>query len=579
MHHTSDNAGRNRAAWQPLLAAALVLFAAFVAPAQAVPLVVERLDGAFGVEAVADILAGRHDASFVGEDYAAITPARDGSRWYRVRLASGWNKPVPPVLSVFDPQGLHVQAWLPDGATTGPRSIYDPGNELGFTRHALVFMLPAGMRADQAVLLRVESERAVPRRIAVESVTEARRADIVRARLDVLFPSVQLATLLVMLSFFLALRERMYAWYAVSMLLIVVYELYAFGLGFELPPFNLLAPLGSGATWAAAACALVLLVQFAREYLELPHSAPGLDRVLATLRWPVLALALCALLSPFGRAWWVEDMIVFSALLAAPLLCAAGMLAWQRGGRRGGYFLCAWIPGLLLTLARALQLALQWPLPAWLEFALPATLAFASLVLAFGLAEQTLTVRHERDVAHRLAEHDMLTGVLNRRAVLARLRSAFVDARAAGRGLAVLFLDLDHFKRINDSFGHRTGDQCLRAVIGPISAELRQGDALGRWGGEEFLVVLPGADSERAGAVAERIRACIETLPLLVSGAHVGLTMSIGIAALEDSIASPEDLIEGADLALYRAKAEGRNRVRVHARGRGAQATEDQART
>jgi diguanylate cyclase (GGDEF)-like protein len=255
------------------------------------------------------------------------------------------------------------------------------------------------------------------------------------------------------------------------------------------------------------------------------------------------------------------------------------MLAWQRGGRRGGYFLCAWIPGLLLTLARALQLALQWPLPAWLEFALPAALAFASLVLAFGLAEQTLTVRHERDVAHRLAEHDMLTGVLNRRAVLARLRSAFVEARSRRAGLAVLFLDLDHFKRINDSFGHRTGDQCLRAVIAPISGELRQGDALGRWGGEEFLVVLPGVDAARAGAVAERIRACIEKLPLLVSGARVGLTMSIGIAALDEHVSTPEDLIEGADLALYRAKAEGRNRVCLHADEGAAPEAPDEART
>jgi diguanylate cyclase (GGDEF)-like protein len=575
MRNWNENAERHTAARRCLLRFASVVCAILATPAQAVSLVVERLDGAFGVEAVADILAGRHDAAFVGEDYAAITPTRDGGRWYRVRLASDWNKPAPPVLSVFDPQGLRVQAWLPGAETTGPRSIYDPGDELGFTRHALVFMLPAGLRADQAIVLRVESERAIPRRIAVESVTEARRADIVRARLDVLFPSVQLATLLVMLSFFLALRERMYAWYVVSMLVIVVYELYAFGLGFELPPFSLLAPLGARATWAAAACALVLLIQFAREYLELTHSARGLDRVLATLRWPLLALTLCALLPPFGQGWWVEDMIVFSALLAAPLLCAAGMLAWQRGGRRGGYFLCAWIPGLLLTLARALQLMLHWPLPEWLEFALPATLAFASLVLAFGLAEQTLTVRHERDVAHRLAEHDMLTGVLNRRAVLARLRSAFADARASGKGLAVLFLDLDHFKRINDSFGHRTGDQCLRAVIGPISGELRQGDAFGRWGGEEFLVVLPAADAEKAASVAERIRTCIETLPLLVSGARVGLTMSIGIAALDDGIASPEDLIEGADLALYRAKAEGRNRVCIHARDRSIPGVSD----
>ena len=137
---------------------------------------------------------------------------------------------------------------------------------------------------------RVAAEREVPRRISVDSATEARRADLVRARLDVLFPSVQLATLLVMLSFFLALRERMYAWYVVSMLVIIVYELYAFGLGFEVPPFDLLGPLGGSVTWAAGACALALLMQFTREYLQLHACAPRLDRAVALLRWPLLAL-------------------------------------------------------------------------------------------------------------------------------------------------------------------------------------------------------------------------------------------------------------------------------------------------
>ncbi len=542
-----------------LLACALL---ALPAPAQAVPLQVERLDGEPDATAV-DILAGRHETRFVREDYAAITPSRDGMSWYRVRLAEDWRGSVPPVLSISDPQGLRVEAWLPNGAGTGLRSVHDAGNELGFTRHVLVFMLPASLRSGESVLLGVAAEREVPRRISVESATEARRADLVRARLDVLFPSVQLATLLVMLSFFLALRERMYAWYVISMLLIIVYELYAFGLGFELPPFDLLGPLGGSVTWAAGACALALLMQFAREYLQLHACAPRLDRAVALLRWPLLVLVAAVLVAP-GGALWAEDLIVLAGLVCTPLLCAAGMVAWLRGSARGGYFLAAWIPGLMLTLARMLQLALHWPLPTWLEFALPAAFAFASLVLAFGLAEQTLSVRHERDVAHRLAEQDMLTGVLNRRAVLARLRTCFHSARAARSGLAVLFLDLDHFKQINDTFGHRTGDVCLRAVIAPIAGELRLGDAFGRWGGEEFLAVLPGADAQDACVVAERIRACIEQLPLMVSGSRIGLTLSIGIAALNEGVATPEQLIEGADTALYRAKASGRNRVCVH---------------
>ncbi len=110
-----------------------------------------------------------------------------------------------------------------------------------------------------------------------------------------------------------------------------------------------------------------------------------------------------------------------------------------------------------LVIVRVLQLRMQWPLPLWLEFGLPAALAYANLVLAFVLAGQTLSFRYERDVAHRLAERDPLTGVLNRRAILARLRSEFAKARQTGEPLSLLFLDLDHFKNVNDSYGHRAG--------------------------------------------------------------------------------------------------------------------------
>src|SRR5690606_38313516 len=115
--------------------------------------------------------------------------------------------------------------------------------------------------------------------------------------------------------------------------------------------------------------------------------------------------------------------------------------------------------------------------------------------------------------------------------------------------------------------GHHTGDQCLRAVVSPIAAELRNGDAFGRWGGEEFLVVLPGAAAREAEAVAERIRLCIEALPLMASGARIGLTLSIGIAALAEGGTTPEQLIEAADVALYRAKSGGRNRVCTYRAG------------
>ena len=164
----------------------------------------------------------------------------------------------------------------------------------------------------------------------------------------------------------------------------------------------------------------------------------------------------------------------------------------------------------------------------------------------------------------------MLTGALNRRAIQANARAAFRNARQAGESLALLFLDLDHFKNVNDSYGHRAGDRCLRAVTAPITSELRHDDALGRYGGEEFLVVLPRATAREAEAIAERIRSRVQEVPVYVSGTRIGLTLSVGVAVIRDDVHTVEDLIECADAALYKAKSNGRNLVSTHPGPAGA---------
>jgi diguanylate cyclase (GGDEF)-like protein len=554
-----------KTAWLRMFALTLLLAGNVFARAQGAAIGLERFDPGAAEVSAAEVMSGAFDSKFVAEPYAAITPDRAHDVWYRVHLAAGWSASRPPVLSIQDPQGLTVTAYLPPAYAPLHASIYDASASTGFTRHALVLMLPAMITATAPVYLRVSPERAVPRSIRIDNVLDARITDLARARLDVLFPAIQWATVLVMLCFFVALRERMYAYFVGHVFFCVIYELYAFGVGYEFWPLDLLSPLRVRPLWMAAAIAAVLMIEFSSRFLELKRCAPRLDTLLNLLRWPLIALAVCAAIPPLSRGWWLEEALSIVLLATAPLLIVGGVLAWQHGGRRGGFFLCAWIPGLLFVLLRVMQLTLQWPLPMWLEFALPAAFAYASLVLAFGLADHTLAIRHERDVAHRLAEHDALTGVLNRRAILARLRAAFLQARESGEPLSLLFLDLDHFKRVNDSYGHRAGDQCLRAVIGPIASELRQGDALGRYGGEEFLVVLPGAGAGNAQIVAERIRGRVQDMPMLVSGTRIGLTLSVGIAALEEDVLTPDDLIERADAALYRSKSAGRNVVSTHA--------------
>lgn len=160
------------------------------------------------------------------------------------------------------------------------------------------------------------------------------------------------------------------------------------------------------------------------------------------------------------------------------------------------------------------------------------------------------------------ASCDMLTGAMTRRAFSDALRKAFAGrARTRGKASLVL-LDLDHFKRINDTQGHSAGDAVLKTVARTVMRELRIEDCFGRIGGEEFAILIANADAETAADVAERVRAAIErtTIP---GHESIRVTASFGIAEATDGVLDVEDLTSRADAQLYSAKASGRNRVHV----------------
>lgn len=164
---------------------------------------------------------------------------------------------------------------------------------------------------------------------------------------------------------------------------------------------------------------------------------------------------------------------------------------------------------------------------------------------------------------------DPLTGVNNRRYLERRMQEEIGRSRRQAAPLSCLYIDIDFFKKINDSIGHQAGDEVLREVAGRIKAELRLSDALGRFGGEEFIVLLVDAALPDAVMVAERIRAGVsETAVTLSDGTQLNASVSIGVATLDSVVTAEEDLesigqsfLARADQALYRAKAEGRNRV------------------
>ncbi len=191
-------------------------------------------------------------------------------------------------------------------------------------------------------------------------------------------------------------------------------------------------------------------------------------------------------------------------------------------------------------------------------------IAFA-LGIAFGFFWMTATNLTEK--LEKMASTDPLTRVYNRRVFLDWCARELSRAERSGNKFSILMIDLDHFKRINDTFGHHIGDEMLIAAVEKIQDSVRGIDVLGRWGGEEFAVLLPGASLEAALIVAQRVRTNIEKIALQVAtiqqshAAGVVITASIGVAALRNSKDHIADVMQRADAALYQAKAEGRNRV------------------
>lgn len=266
----------------------------------------------------------------------------------------------------------------------------------------------------------------------------------------------------------------------------------------------------------------------------------------------------------------VRYRVFLSSLLISPLLALAAIEFWRERSER---LLSRWLViGVLGSFS--LVFAARIVLVDWLPFPFgalpehPAAVGVFNMIMSFHtLALIVLFVaiskeRLELEQRHR-AQTDPLTGALNRRAFVTRGSRLLLRHQFEGTPLCLLFLDIDHFKSINDRLGHAGGDEALMKFVAVAQDIIRPTDFLFRVGGEEFCCLLPNTTVEQARQVAERIRRQFETATVNVAGAAVKTTVSLGIASTEAFGYDIDGLMRQADMAVYAAKRQGRNRVVV----------------
>jgi len=359
------------------------------------------------------------------------------------------------------------------------------------------------------------------------------------------------------------LTDPLYPLYGTLFALEAIYLAYFSGEGFGWPLLSWARPLGSYAWNVPIAVAGTAASLFVREFANLRLFSERVYRAFGWLALGFLALAASNLLRLVGLATLVAAVGNLMFLGGSIFTLTVSLLAWRRGNRAAGWFLVAWT--LLCTCQIATTLWLLYgradSADAFLCYGFGPSVVAAAILIGLGVADRMRAQNVALTEAERRAQTDALTGVLNRPTLIERMDAACLRLQRRGLPVSVLFIDLDYFKQINDSYGHAAGDTCLAAVSASIQAELRPSDIIGRYGGEEFVVVLTGADAAAAAPIAERICERVADVPIVGFGAPIRLTCSIGVASTDTLGVWGQHLIAQADTAQYAAKRAGRNQV------------------
>ena len=282
---------------------------------------------------------------------------------------------------------------------------------------------------------------------------------------------------------------------------------------------------------------------------------------------------------------------------ANPMLLMAPVLATVLFGKRTGVIVTIGIVSMMIATAYSfvyggrvftIDFNVTAPyLPAWIAYTMTVIMTIATTIAAISMSnqhleqalldskksahdlerqvvERTLELEAAKQRAEQQARTDVLTGLNNRRAFFEYADVIDAQSRRYNHPYVIAMIDIDHFKSINDTWGHDTGDCALKAISRILLDVLRETDIVGRIGGEEFVAILPETTITEGAALAERLRATIESTTIETTQTPITMTISIGVAALGDLNATLDEVVACADAAMYLAKNDGRNKVQLH---------------
>ena len=540
-------------------------------PGNGTPIEVSILDRAVGDPAVASITAGALDRHFVpfvarGSHFLAAP------LWFRLPALGRTTADAAgriPVLLVRAGMDQSVELFTRRGAESLSLNPATVVPQFGGAEDT-VFVLPPGLDPGEPLYARVVRQGRATTDVHFTTSTLDRTLEVAAVHQRVIalafgaLMAMALSTLLVRF----VLTDRLYPLYGTLFSLQALYLAYFSGQGFHWPILSLARPLSSYAWNVPVAISGAAASLFVREFANLRLFSPKVYRAFGWLAAAFVILAVANLLRLVpGLSPVIAAIGNLMFLGSAIFTLIVSYLAWRSGNRAAGWFLVAWAllcTSQILTALRLLY-ARADDAEGLLYYGLAPSMVAAAVLIALGTSDRVRAQSLALTEAERRAQTDPLTGVLNRRSLIERLDATSMRAQARGLPISVLFIDLDHFKQINDTRGHAAGDACLSGIIAPIQAELRLSDVIGRYGGEEFVVILSGADAAAAQPIAERICRRVSEVSISGFGAPINLTCSIGVASSDTLGVWGQHLIAHADTAQYAAKRSGRNQVQLAA--------------